>query len=62
MKEHYLTEQHQYAIVIVVHEILSQLNDIKTYKNLFRATAAGDSNPTTTHLQGLYEMLSIFSG
>ncbi|CAF4907361.1 unnamed protein product, partial [Rotaria sp. Silwood1] len=62
MKEHYLTEQHQYVTVIVVREILSQLNDIQAHKDLFRATVAGDSNPITTHLQGLYEMLSIFSG
>ncbi|CAF3008343.1 unnamed protein product [Rotaria sp. Silwood2] len=62
MKEHYLTEQHQHVTAIAVRQIVSQLNDIQMHKNLFRATIAEHSNPTTTQIEELYETFNIFSG
>ncbi|CAF1306917.1 unnamed protein product [Rotaria sordida] len=61
-EEHYLTEQHQHAIMKVIRQILLQLNDNQTYNGLSRIATAGDCNPATAQLQELYEMLHILSG
>ncbi|CAF1550047.1 unnamed protein product, partial [Rotaria sordida] len=51
-EDHYLTEQHQHALLKIVRHMLSQLNDRQTDIDLPRTT-------TTAQLEELYEMLNI---
>ncbi|CAF1636685.1 unnamed protein product, partial [Rotaria sordida] len=59
MKDHYLTEQHQHALLKVVRHMLPQLNDRQTDIDLPRITTAGAFDPATAQLEELYEMLNI---
>ncbi|CAF1469962.1 unnamed protein product, partial [Rotaria sordida] len=59
MKDHYLTKQHQHALLKVVRHMLPQLNDRQTDIDLPRTTTAGALNPATAQLEELYEMLNI---
>ncbi|CAF4858798.1 unnamed protein product, partial [Rotaria sp. Silwood1] len=62
IEDHYLTEQHQHAIMKVVRQMLLQLSHRQIDNDLSRITTAETSNPGTAQLQGLYEMLNILSG
>ncbi|CAF4902310.1 unnamed protein product, partial [Rotaria sp. Silwood1] len=62
IEDHYLTEQHQHAIMKVVRQMLLQLSHRQIDNDLSRITTAGTSNPGTAQLQELYEMLNILSG
>ncbi|CAF3886932.1 unnamed protein product, partial [Rotaria sp. Silwood1] len=62
LEDHYLTEQHQHAIMKVVRQMLLQLSHRQIDNDLSRITTAGTSNPGTAQLQELYEMLNILSG
>ncbi|CAF4838523.1 unnamed protein product [Rotaria sp. Silwood1] len=59
MEDHYLTEQHQNALIKVVRQILSQLNDRQMDVDLPRTTTAGTCNPAIAQLEELDEMLNI---
>ncbi|CAF3790141.1 unnamed protein product, partial [Rotaria sp. Silwood1] len=61
IEDHYLTEQHQHAIMKVVRQMLLQLSDRQIDNDLSRITTAETSNPGTAQLQELYEMLNILS-
>ncbi|CAF2767716.1 unnamed protein product [Rotaria sp. Silwood2] len=62
IKDHYLTQQHQYAVVKVVRQMLSQLNDRQIDIDYPRTTTAGACNFATAQLEELYEMLNILIG
>ncbi|CAF1023598.1 unnamed protein product [Rotaria sordida] len=62
LEEHYLTEQHQHAIIKVVRQMLSQSNDRLIDNDFSQVATSGDCNPGTAQLQELYEMLNILSG
>ncbi|CAF4386417.1 unnamed protein product, partial [Rotaria sordida] len=59
MKDHYLTQQHQRAILNVVRQLLSQLNDRQMVNDISRTTTAGTLNPAVVQLEELHEMLDI---
>ncbi|CAF1036652.1 unnamed protein product [Rotaria sordida] len=61
MEDHYLTEQHQHAVLKVVRQ-MSQIDDRQMDIDLPQTTTAGVSNPATAQLEGLYEMLDILVG
>ncbi|CAF1077177.1 unnamed protein product [Rotaria sordida] len=61
MEDHYLTEQHQHAVLKVVRQ-MSQIDDRQMDIDLPQTTTAGVSNPATAQLEGLYEMLNILVG
>ncbi|CAF2813784.1 unnamed protein product [Rotaria sp. Silwood2] len=62
MEDHYLTEQHQRAIMKVVRQMLSQFNDRLMDNNFSSVITAGTYNTATAQLQELYKMLNILSG
>ncbi|CAF1078868.1 unnamed protein product [Rotaria sordida] len=62
MQDHYLTQQHQHALLNAVHQMLSQLNDRQTDIEHSRTTTAGPCNSATAQSEELYEMLSILVG
>ncbi|CAF1316866.1 unnamed protein product [Rotaria sordida] len=62
MEDHYLTEQHQHAIMKVVGQMLLQLSGRQVDNDLSQITTAGTYDIATTQLQELYEMLNILSG
>ncbi|CAF3821072.1 unnamed protein product [Rotaria sordida] len=62
MEDHYLTKQHQHAVLNVVRQMLSQLNNRQMDIDLPRTTTVGAYNPPTTQLEELYEMLNILVG
>jgi hypothetical protein len=62
MEEHYLTQQHQDAILKIVHQMRSQLIDTKMDIDLPRATTATVSDPATAQVLELYETLNILTG
>ncbi|CAF3840763.1 unnamed protein product [Rotaria sordida] len=62
MEDHYLTEQHQHAIMKVVRQMLLQLSGRQVDNDLSQITTARTSNPGTAQLQELFEMLNILSG
>ncbi|CAF3315457.1 unnamed protein product [Rotaria sp. Silwood2] len=62
IKDHYLTEKHQHAIMKLVRQILLQLSGRQVYNNLSQITTAGACNLVTAELQEIYEMLHILSG
>ncbi|CAF3886979.1 unnamed protein product [Rotaria sp. Silwood1] len=62
MKDHYLTKQHQHAILNVVRQMLSQSNDRQMDIDLPRTTTAGACNPPVAQLEELHEMLNILAG
>ncbi|CAF1171969.1 unnamed protein product [Rotaria sp. Silwood1] len=62
MKDHYLTEQHQHALLKVVRHMLSQLNNRQMDTDLPRTTTAVACNPAIAQLEELYEMLNILVG
>ncbi|CAF2967094.1 unnamed protein product [Rotaria sp. Silwood2] len=59
IEDHYLTRQHQHAILTVVRQLLAQLNDRQIDIDLPRTTTAGAGNSITVQLEELYEMLNI---
>ncbi|CAF3332865.1 unnamed protein product [Rotaria sp. Silwood2] len=61
MKDHYLTQQHQHAVVKAVIQMLSQLNDRQVDIDLPRTTTAGACNPATIQLEKFYEVLNILA-
>ncbi|CAF5008879.1 unnamed protein product [Rotaria sp. Silwood1] len=61
LEDHYITEQHQHAILKVVRQMLSQLNGRQMDNDFSQATTTETSNPGTAELQELYEMLNILS-
>ncbi|CAF3756383.1 unnamed protein product [Rotaria sp. Silwood1] len=61
LEDHYITEQHQHAILKVVRQMLSQLNGRHMDNDFSQATTTETSNPGTAELQELYEMLNILS-
>ncbi|CAF4207678.1 unnamed protein product [Rotaria sordida] len=62
MEDHYLTKQHQHAVLNVIRQMLSQLNNRQMDIDLPRTTTAGAYNPPTNQLEELYEMLNILVG
>ncbi|CAF4130393.1 unnamed protein product, partial [Rotaria sordida] len=60
-EDHYLTEQHQHALLKIVRHMLSQLNDRQTDIDLPRTTTTGALNPATAQLEELYKMLNILN-
>ncbi|CAF1106165.1 unnamed protein product [Rotaria sordida] len=62
MEDHYLTEKHQHAVLKVVHQMLSQLNERQMDIDLPRRTTTGTCNAATVQLEELYEMLNILVG
>ncbi|CAF1004075.1 unnamed protein product [Rotaria sordida] len=62
MKDHYLTQQHQYAILKVVPQMLAQLNDRQMNIDFSQTATAGVCNLATAQLEELYEMLNILIG
>jgi chromosome segregation ATPase len=62
MEEHYLTQQHQDAILKVVHQMQSQLLDSQMDTDLPRTTTTTASNPASAQLQEIHEALDILSG
>ncbi|CAF1523826.1 unnamed protein product [Rotaria sp. Silwood1] len=62
IQDHYLTEQHQHAILNVVRQTLSQLKDRQVNVDLPRTTTARACNSTTAQFEELYEMLTILVG
>ncbi|CAF1258513.1 unnamed protein product [Rotaria sordida] len=60
-KNHYLTEQHQQAIIKLVHQISSQFNDRQMDIDLSRSTTAGACIPPTVQFEEVYEMLNILA-
>ncbi|CAF4635321.1 unnamed protein product, partial [Rotaria sp. Silwood2] len=62
MKDHYLTEQHQRAIINIVRQMFSQLNDNQMKIDLSRTTTAAARNPVATELEELYEIFNILIG
>ncbi|CAF1227878.1 unnamed protein product [Rotaria sordida] len=62
VKDHYLTQQHQRAILNVVRQLLSQLNDRQMVNDISRTTTAGTLNPAVVQLEELHEMLDILVG
>ncbi|CAF0921903.1 unnamed protein product [Rotaria sordida] len=62
MKDHYLTQQHQYAILKVVPQMLAQLNDRQMNIDFSQTATAGACNLATAQLEELYEMLNILIG
>ncbi|CAF3991198.1 unnamed protein product [Rotaria sordida] len=62
MKDHYLTEQHQHAIMKVVRQMLLQLSGRQVDNDLSQITTAEICDLATTQLQELFEMLNILSG
>ncbi|CAF1299272.1 unnamed protein product [Rotaria sordida] len=62
MEDHYLTKRHQHAVLNVVRQMLSQLNNRQMDIDLPRTTTAGAYNSPTTQLEELYEMLNILVG
>jgi high-affinity Fe2+/Pb2+ permease len=62
MEEHYLTQQHQDAILKVVHQMQSQLLDSQMDTDLPRTTTTTASNPAAVQLQEIHEALDILSG
>ncbi|CAF1368370.1 unnamed protein product [Rotaria sp. Silwood1] len=62
MKNHYLTEQHQRAILNVVHRISSILNDRHGDIHSSQITNVGACNPATAQSQEVNEILNILIG
>ncbi|CAF0853293.1 unnamed protein product [Rotaria sordida] len=62
MEDHYLTEQHQHAIMKVVRQMLLQLSGRQVDYDLSQITTAGTCDLATTQLQELFEMLNMLSG
>ncbi|CAF3247011.1 unnamed protein product [Rotaria sp. Silwood2] len=63
MKDHYLTQQHQYAVVKVVRQMLSQLNGRQMDIDVSRTTTTTTAlNSDVTQLEEFYEMLNILVG
>jgi chromosome segregation ATPase len=62
MEEHYLTQQHQDAILKVVHQMQSQLLDSQMDTDLPRTTTAATSETAVTQLQEIRDALDILSG
>ncbi|CAF1140851.1 unnamed protein product [Rotaria sp. Silwood1] len=60
LTDHYLTEQHQYAIIKVVRPILSKLQDRQMGVDHSPTTTA--EVPATAQSEELYEMLNILAG
>ncbi|CAF2909915.1 unnamed protein product, partial [Rotaria sp. Silwood2] len=58
---HYLTEQHQSAIIKFVDQILSQTNVKHIDNDLPSVTTAANSNPDTLQSQELSEILNVLS-
>ncbi|CAF3948563.1 unnamed protein product, partial [Rotaria sordida] len=61
-EEHFLTKQHQDAILKVVRQMRSQLLDAQMDTDVDRTTSATTSYPVSAQLQGLYETLNILAG
>ncbi|CAF1036255.1 unnamed protein product [Rotaria sp. Silwood1] len=59
IQDHYLTEQHQHAILNVVRQMLLQWNDRQMDIDLPRTTTAEAYNPVTAPMEELQEMLNI---
>ncbi|CAF3555868.1 unnamed protein product [Rotaria sp. Silwood1] len=63
IQDHYLTEQHQQAVLKVVRQMLSKLNNRGADIDLPRTTTTADAyNSATTQVEELYEMLNILVG
>jgi chromosome segregation ATPase len=62
MEEHYLSQQHQDAILKVVHQMKSQLLGSQMDIDPSRITTTTTSNPAILQLQELYETLNILTG
>ncbi|CAF4803879.1 unnamed protein product, partial [Rotaria sp. Silwood2] len=64
MEDHYLTEQHQYAVVKVVRQMLSQLNGRQMDIDVSRTTTTTTTalNSDVIQLEEFYEMLNILVG
>lgn len=62
MKEHYLTQQHQDAIMKGVHQMRSQLPDSQMDISPFRTTTTTVTDPATAGVVELYETLQILTG
>ncbi|CAF4994329.1 unnamed protein product, partial [Rotaria sp. Silwood1] len=59
---HYLTEQHQHAVLNVARQMLSKFNNTQMDIDLPRTTTAGTLNSAVGQLEELYEMLNILVG
>ncbi|CAF4622189.1 unnamed protein product, partial [Rotaria sp. Silwood2] len=59
MKDHYLTEQHQHAVLNAVHQQSSQLNDRQTDIDSTEVTNAGVCDADTAQPEEVTERLSI---
>ncbi len=62
MEEHYLSQQHQDAILKIVHQMRSQLIDTQMDIDPSRATTATVSDSATAQVLELYETLNILTG
>ncbi|CAF4970397.1 unnamed protein product, partial [Rotaria sp. Silwood1] len=61
-QEHYLTIQHQEAILKVVRQMRSQLLDTQMDTDAFRTTTAATGDAASAQVQELYETLNVLSG
>ncbi|CAF1187064.1 unnamed protein product [Rotaria sordida] len=61
-EEHFLTKQHQDAILKVVRQMKSQLLGTHMDTDVDRTTSATTSYPASAQLQELYEALNILAG
>jgi uncharacterized coiled-coil DUF342 family protein len=61
MDEHYLSQQHQEAILKIVRQMRSQSLDSQMDTNTSRTTAATASDSAAAQLQELYETLDVLT-
>ncbi|CAF4066517.1 unnamed protein product, partial [Rotaria sordida] len=61
-EEHFLTKQHQDAILKVVRQMRSQLLDTQMDTDVDRTTSTTTSYPVSAQLQELHETLNILAG
>ncbi|CAF2887847.1 unnamed protein product [Rotaria sp. Silwood2] len=62
MQDHYLTQQHQHAVLNVVRRMKTQFDDRQMDIDLPRTTTDEACNPAKSQIEELYDMLNILVG
>ncbi|CAF3031230.1 unnamed protein product [Rotaria sp. Silwood2] len=62
IKDHYLSERHQHAIIKLIRQSSLQSNDQQIHIDLPQATTTESFTPASCQLEEFYEMLNILTG